>query len=53
MNGNYEKKVIGKLLGFYRQRMNIDKLEIIQISNGKKICSLKTLKKIEENVKKV
>ncbi len=48
MNGNYEKKVIGKLLGFYRQRMNIDKLEIIQISNGKKICSLKTLKKIEE-----
>ena len=49
-NMHYEKKVIGKLIKYYRLKKNIHRIEIIQISNNKQICSLKTLRKIEEGI---
>ena len=49
-NMHYEKKVIGKLIKYYRLKKNIHRIEIIQISNNKQICSLKTFRKIEEGI---
>ena len=44
----YEKRVIGRLIRYYRLQKNLSSNSLLIMSNGSAICSVKTLRKIEQ-----